>query len=171
MKNAAYFSAAFKRYYPSEFQSRSREATKGASRRRTQRRSKCGLKNSTPPCPDIPPQKASTAFQAPGNADGTAQVMICMFHRINGPLAAPSSGSYSIFSSSSSLLRPSFLEIRFTWVSTTILGSLYMFPRITLAVLRPTPAGEANFLYGSWHPSSNRSTRSRQQAMIFLVIR
>ncbi len=32
-----------------------------------------GLKKPTPPCPDIPPQKAFTAFRAPGNADGTAQ--------------------------------------------------------------------------------------------------
>ena len=97
------------------------------------------------------------------------RVMICMFHRIQWSLGSTFIRSYSIFSGSSSFVRPSFPEIRFTWVSTTILGSLYMFPRITLAVLRPTPAREvsSSMVLGTSPPK--RSTRSRQQAMIFLA--
>ena len=38
------------------------------------------------------------------------------------------------------LVNPSLFDILFTCVSTTMLGMLYTFPRITLAVFRPTPS-------------------------------
>ena len=81
-ENAAYFSAAFKRYYGKSPLS-SRAGSRGGRQRKTGRRlagtqkgGKCcmaegnGLKNLRLPARTFLPQKAFTAFRAPGNADG-----------------------------------------------------------------------------------------------------
>ena len=115
------------------------------------------------------PQKAFTAFRAPRNANGTPQGDDMYVPQ--NPVVLWQHLHQSILYLLGILLfckaqlpgNALYMSIHHNT------GSLYMFPRMTLAVLRPTPAREvsSSMVFGTSPP--NRSTRSRQQAMIFLA--